>query len=121
MKRKAPTAPVQRARLSMRSLPRLVPLALTSVIVLIFLLNVVFYSGGSLPGDTLWYLESGRFTFRWNYDYRQSFFVDFNSQGLSWKPDWGASSITIPLWIPLVLCSFWTWRTMRTRPQTPTA
>jgi hypothetical protein len=83
--------------------------AATIILVLLYFLSLPFYAGSSITANTSWRFEHGRLTVKHSSVSRtESFYVDFNSEGLKWAPNArfhgaGEWSITLPLWIPLAL------------------
>jgi hypothetical protein len=75
---------------------------------LLWVLNLPFYAGGG-GAHWRWRMEHGRVRI----EHRdqpvnpESFYVDFNSEGLRFRPEWNIWSnkewlINVPLWVPSV-------------------
>jgi hypothetical protein len=82
--------------------------AAAGLVLLLWSLNVPFYSGASI-GRFQWRMEHGRVKVWWRVAPRQeSFYIAGNSEGLKWAgdahfyPD-GSWFVTVPLWCPFVV------------------
>ncbi len=85
-------------------------LTLASVLlILLYVLSLPFYSGSTLGRHLSWRFEHARLNIKYSPDQNPGpFYVDINSEGLKWAPEgrfdsWGSWSITLPLWMALVL------------------
>jgi hypothetical protein len=96
---------------------RWLALAALALVTVVYLANLPFYAGATFASGLSWRLEHGRLTLRNAAGREKPFWVDLNTEGLRWRPEWRRGpdswSVTIPLWIPLGLCVAWcaaSWR-----------
>lgn len=99
-----------------------------AAILLLYLACLPFYSGSALPLGLSWRLETGRLNLKRSpVGSTETFYVAVNSESMRFKPEfrvWSPSdwSLTIPLWMPLLLAlaaAAWAWRPTTSGPRVP--
>ena len=105
-----------------RRFSRWASIAVAVFLALLYAANKPFYSGSSLGEHLAWRMEHGRLTVkRSEAGSDTSFYIAANSEGLRYWFDadlWSTSnwSVTIPLWVLLLLAGgwvAWAWRPSR--------
>lgn len=110
-----------------RRVARWLGTAAALAVLVLYVANLPFYAGGGLGPRMGWRMEHGRVLVqREAAPRRRSFWIDGNTEGLRFAPEWGVSSpgvwrVNIPLWVPLagaLAIAAWGWRGRRKRPGT---
>lgn len=91
---------------------RWISAGVTILLLMLYALNMPFYSGAGITARLHWRMEHGRLTVERTVAHRESFYIAINSEGLRFRPrwrygSWDAWSVTIPLWAPLGLAAGW--------------
>lgn len=86
---------------------------MTLLLLMLYALNVPFYSGAGIGTRLHWRMEHGRLTIERTVAHRETFYIAVNAEGLRFLPrwrfwSWDAWSVAIPLWAPLGLAAGWT-------------
>ena len=91
---------------------RVIAIVVAGLLAVLLLLNLPFYAGSRLGEGLSWRMEHGRLGItRGPGADRNDFWLDANSEGLRWSPEFrgGGSDweLQVPLWIPLALSLGW--------------
>lgn len=87
---------------------------LTLALLILYFLNMPFYSGSALPFNCMWRMEHGRFKIaRTQSGSTESFYIAVNNEGLKFFPECRVFSrsdwmFNIPLWVPVLGIGAWT-------------